>query len=1179
MVKLAVNLLRLREKMYLKHLKINGFKSFGREVTFTFDKNLNIIVGPNGSGKSNIIDAVKWLLGEAKYKSIRLDHPESVLFNGNDSLSPAKIAKVEMIIDNSDEEISDFGKEISIMRTYKKADSKYYIDNKRVNLKDIKNFISDKGLGKEFYSIISQGKITELVKSGGKNMKKLLDQAAGITPFYQKKDEALRNLEQTQQNLLRISDIVKEINSQKNSLNLQAKRAEKFLQYKTHLNNLKATKLTRQMNDFQTKLNLSNKEISELKTTLAEKQKELDDKNEKLQEYRQKYSKIDQLMKELTSSIDSLRNKEESFNSKLDKINLQINDKNLKRDNLQFQIDSNKKRIEDIENDLQKNEKLLKALEAELEKKGKDYLSVENERKALTQSVDEIQKKNYEIQEEIFKLKSQLNDIQSDFESRDQKLKSIDNDIENVKNEIENNKYKIQQSKEKMKAYLDKMKDYDELDKKLKDEIMKKEVLLNNLKHNFEDVNSLLNKLNLKLSSLKEQYNMNLKWLNSYEGYSRAVKILFKEVKKNPNMGIIDTVANIIRPVKGYEMAINALISSRLQNVIAKTSSDVKEAISILKQYKAGRITFLPMDLIEGKLYSTQKPLNTIEFARNLVEYDKKYEKIINFIFTNAVVVENMDMAINLKKSGYKGRISTLTGDVVLPGGAITGGSTDEHSLNLMSRQNILDSLQLEIDKIEKEMDKKTIDLSRLSIKMNETSDSIRALKSKGSEYQSDYDRLKNQIELYSEMMTSYESNIQKLDKKLQGLEKLKPSLKGEMEDFQSKLSYMKELIETKENDRQQIKKQMEDIIEKYRKIDLQTSEKKRVYDKLKNEYDSVKSKIDALENEKAEIQDTLVENEIEIKSLIKEIDTLNDDAFYIKQDIDKVKKDINDKINEMKSNSELKSKGAELLQTLRDEVKDTESTLSKIKDDLRGKELQAKEYQVKLEDLKLSLGEMEYEQILEKAENIDESIKDLEGKLKHIGTVNLNAFEEYKEVLKRFEEYEKQRNDIISAKEKIENLIAKLDQEARNKFILALEKIQEHFNKMMDILFNGGGGEIILTNPENVLETEVDIAVKVPHKKIKSLYAMSGGEQTLIGVALMFAFLKTNPSPFYILDEIDANLDSANTERISMLLKTLSQDTQFIVITHNKIMMDIAKTIYGITMEKGLTRAIHVKL
>ncbi len=1167
--------------MYLKHLKISGFKSFGREIIFTFDKNLNIIVGPNGSGKSNIIDAVKWLLGEPKYKSMRLDHPDSVLFNGNDTLSAAKSAKVEMIIDNSDEEIVEFGKEFSIMRTYSKGDSRYYLDGKRVNLKNIKAFISDKGLGKEFYSIISQGKITELVKSGGKSMKNLLDQAAGISPFYQKKDEALRNLGQTEQNLLRIGDIIKEISARKNSLHLQAKRAEKYLYYKSLLNNFKATKIKKQSDRFLLLISESDKKISNISSQLEEKNKVLKESNGKLEEYRQKYSKIDKLMKDLTSAIDSLRSKEEKFNLKIDDINKKINEKLVTKDTLNYEISSNEETISSIDRRIADISSSLKKIENELQSKKRSYLEIEEKRKQITLEVDEIQKENFNIQEEIFKLRSQLSELKSGFESRDRELKNIDESMSEVRNEIKNNEYKINQSKTRMKDYLEKLKEFEKLDEKLKNKIREKEVLLHNLKHHFEDINSQLNDLNLSLSSLKEQLSMNQKWLNSYEGYSRAVKALFREIKRSGDTGIIDTVANILEPYDGYELAINALTSGRLQNVITHTSEDAKRAIGILRSLKAGRITFLPMDMLNSNTYSATKPLNAIDFAKNLVKYDQKYKKVIDFIFTNSVVVDNIDDAISLKKSGYRGRIATLKGDIIQPGGAITGGSVDEHSLNLINRQKILDELNEKISTIEKEMDEKTMKLSNISIKMNETIDEIKALKDEGNKYQSDYDKYKNQIDLYSDMISTYEENINKLKKKLQSLEKLKPDLKNEIDDLNSKLSYMESLIVEKEKERETIKEKMSSIMQNYKEIDEKTTEKRREYETIKNDYETKTLSVESLVKQKETVEDKIVNAKRNLNNLLKEIDVLNDDLFYLKQDINKVKDSINSKIEEMKSNSELKSKGAELLQSLREKVNAISDEIFTLKESLDKEKLNRKEYQVKFEDLQISLKEIQYDEIYEnKSEKeINDSIKDFENKLKHIGTVNLNAFEEYKEVTKRYEEYDIQRKDILYAKEKIEELIKKLDEEARNKFIESLKKIQIHFNDMMDLLFNGGSGEIVLTNPEDVLTTEVDIAVKVPHKKIKSLYAMSGGEQTLIGVALMFAFLKTNPSPFYILDEIDANLDSANTERISLLLRKLSSNTQFIVITHNKIMMDIAKTIYGITMEKGLTKAIKVEV
>ena len=973
--------------MYLKEIRAQGFKSFADKTSIELDNKITGIVGPNGSGKSNVVDAVRWVLGEQSVKSLRGDgNMTDVIFSGSKSRNGANVASVTIILDNTDHYLNLDYNEVAIKRrVYKDGTNEYYINDEKVRLKDISDILIDSGIGKESFNIISQGKIEEILSNKPEDRRIVFEEAAGVLKYKKRKEEALRKLDRTNNNLSRINDIIIELEGQVEPLKEQR---EKALEYQRLTNELEKNEVALIVNDItntnytyqesKTKIDELTLEISKISTSSSSNEA-------KISEFKLKISKLDENIKTKQEELVKITSEVEKLNSH----------KNIVLERQKYQV-----------SDIKLHDNIVSLKEKQLK--------LENEINSLKQN-----------KENLFK---EINDLQLNI-----------NEINESKNKIKNQKIKLEQ----------------ELTSTVRNE--------NNLK--------------IKIDSLKESIENN-----------STVPYAVRKVLENPKLrGIHNVLNNLIEVDEKYSKAISVVLASSGNNIIVDNETCAKEAINYLKNNSIGRATFLPLNIIKGKKIDIDEITDVkglIGVLSNLVNYDTKYENIINNQLGNVLVVDNIDTANKLAKLiNYRYRIVTLDGELLHVGGSLSGGK-------IVLKNVILDKYELENNI--KELDKTV------------------------------------------EKIKSYENDINKVDYELKNLEDKLYLINKEYT--------LKDVVLTNLN------QSLKELEEKHKLNDLELVGTNNIIDKkLMDEQEQVLNDYYKALQTKDNISN-------ELNNLLKQKTNLNEELSLFELTL-------------KKDNSEYNYKNEELKQL----------------------EILVNRLDVKLDHLLNNLSEnynLSYEAALEKykleipenqARNIVNSLK---RQIRELGIVNIGAIEEYERISTRYEFLTSQREDLLNAENTLLEIIEEMDNVMEKEFTKTFKIIQENFTSTFKELFKGGTAELKLTDPNNILETGIEIIASPPGKKLTTISLLSGGEKTFTAISLLFAILKSKPVPFCILDEVEAALDEANVESFGKYLKGLKEKTQFILITHKKITMEYVDTLYGITMqESGVSKLVSVKL
>ena len=977
--------------MILKQIKINGFKSFADKINIELEKGITGVVGPNGSGKSNIVDAVRWVLGEQSVKSLRGDGAMAdVIFSGSKTRNPSNNASVTLVFDNSDHSLKIDYTEVSIKRSiYRTGENEYFINNEKVRLKDIIELLIDSGSGKESFSIISQGDISNIISTKAEDRRIVFESAAGVLKYKKRKEEAQRKLDKTHDNIDRVNDIINELELQVTPLKEQSEKASLYLKTKKELEDVEISLIVHDLdalnleyNESKNKIEILNKSIIELSTSntsfdasLSKKKIELSNLNDKL------YSKQEELVN-VTKEVEKLNGEKNIISErqkyKVDDVKLHDSILSFKEDKLKY---NNNKEI--LEND------------------------IENIHKELDITNREIDKLNIEID----KCDIEKNKLSNEYSIIDKKITNNDYRINLLENSIDNN-----------------------------------------------------------------------------DKYSYAVKSVLNNPKLN---GICDAIGNIVEIEDKYMNAIDTALGFSASFIITETEKDAESAINYLKSNSLGRVTFFPLNIIEPKtidpnVYNILKDnKGFIDIASNLVKYDSKYTNIILNQLGNIIVVDNMKTANMIsKKLNHKYRIVTLDGEIIHVGGSLTGG------INKKSNSIILD--KMELDKLIRENNSLKKDMDLLTININNNNEVLDKLIIK-------IDGLKRK-KIYNDELLNIKSN--ELDNVNEKLSDIETNINGTNNILNSSLS-----------------KEEENILDKY-------------YSKVK-----------------------------ERETIVNEINKLNT-----------LVKDIQDEIN-----------------TLEHEFKTSGSEYYKKQNELKELEIKVGRLDVKLDTLLNTLTE-EYSITYDKAKrdyvlslpinDARKKVNELKKIINELGLVNLGAIDEYERVKTRYEFLNNQKNDLFKAENTLLEIIKEMDIVMTSEFNSTFKQIQIEFKKVFKELFNGGDAELKLTNPDDVLNTGIEIIALPPGKKLTSISLLSGGEKALTAISLLFAILRVKPVPFCILDEVEAPLDEANVDIFGKYVKKMEESTQFIIITHKKKTMEYAKVLYGITMqESGVSKLVSVRL
>ena len=1162
--------------MYLKRLELKGFKSFPTKTDIIFKEGITAIVGPNGSGKSNVSDAVRWVLGEQSVKSLRGDKLEDVIFAGSDNQKPMNFCEVALTIDNSDGKLNNVEySEVTIKRrAYRSGESQFYLNNKSCRLKDIKEILLDTGIGKDGYSIIEQGKVDEILSNNPANRRKVFDEACGISKYRYKKTESERNLKNTKENLDRINDIYVEIENQIKPLYNQQVKAKKYLDLSEKLKKIEVNNYIREIQKIESQLKEVNSQYKELNEDIESMEKEKLSYEENSKEV---YTQLEEVEKSLEKAVEYIN----SIKSVIDKKDYEINLLNQKKDNCCSNIKRNIEELDKTINSIENNKSTLDKISKNKSEKEKSIVELKN-------SVEEFALKNNDKKLKIESLNQKIENLKDDIikllnEKQDvsNRLSTLNANEDNITQRNENVDLEINEISEKFKGketLLNELKL--EIDGKkekasnLKDKINQNYTKLNNLKEENKALTLKIQNNNYALKEYSSKLNVYIDMENHYEGFNRGVK----EVLKNKSLkGIYGALGQVVTVPQKYEKAIEAALGAYMQNIITEDENSAKAAINYLKHNKIGRVTFLPMNIIKSKkINNIQSKTKFIGIASDLISYDDKYRDILENILGRTIVINNIDEGIKFaRETGHKYKVVTLDGEILNPGGSLTGGSL-KTSGNILSRKRLINefnekikttkeeniSLQAKIEEIEKSLvaTKEEISTNEEEVKVldkniifsNSTysryEEEIKSLQSSLDKLQKEKDNLgsnlnytlekKNQLEeeiaTIDKKHSSNKENIENLTQKLNDESKVFEEEKGKFDTLNLELTKNNEILKSFNSDIERINRELLQINEK--KIFLESQNEKE-----KHEIKEIESKI-AIEDKEKE-------------SLKVQLDDNNKNLDNKKAARDNLKQKLDD------NNLRLKNIDKQFM-TLKEAIIKVEAKIERLQANKETNNFKL------FEDYNLTY--LQAEELRDDEIEINKKILDtIKKEIRSLGNVNIDSIEEYKETKERYDFYSEQREDLQKSIEAIEEIIKDLEEHMKIQFKEEFHKINENFKYVYKRLFGGGEGNLAILDEENILDSDIEITAKPPGKKMKNLNLLSGGEKALTAISILFSILLAKPTPFCILDEIEAPLDDSNIARFGEFLKALTDKTQFIAVTHRRGTMEVANYIYGVTMEQ----------
>ena len=1180
--------------MQLKKLEIQGFKSFADKTEILFLDGITTIVGPNGSGKSNISDAIRWVIGEQSAKNLRGTKMEDVIFAGTEARKKVGFAEVSMYLDNSDGTLPiDYSEVIVTRRVYRSGESNYLINGNECRLKDIQAIFMDTGLGKDGYSIISQGKVDELLSNKSEERRHVFEEAAGIVKYRTRKEEATRKLENTQSTLQRVGDVIAEIEKTIGPLEVKAQTAKKFLQLRDELKLLDVKLFINSVDN-----NAENiQKVEEMLNTLQEdieKQENLSSQNEtKKAELKQKIQELADKIEELREKFFQVENEKEKLNSKISLLDANSNASNANINRLNNEILEDKEKVnllkEELEKRAQKRENVFK-------NKEKFEIELQQKEEELSKIVATLDEKGMQI-EELKKVIDSNNDRK--FELKNQ-ISSIDATIEAERKQLEEKKKQNEKNisvKDNLNFELAEIsQNLGYKNKELKETNEKVEKIESNIKQVQEKIDELDEKkseANQSLMTIKAKYNYLVNLENENEGYSKSVRSILDYAKTNSK--VHGTIANIISTEEKYEYAIEIALGGFIQNIVVEDELIAKNLITYLNNNSLGRVTFLPLDSLSNVQDVNNKVLKNegvVGIAYDLVTYDKKYEKAIKLALANTVVVDNIDNAIMLsKKIKNSLRIVTLSGELIAQTGSITGGKTASRSGGVIGRkekiaelekviynkQGELEEFKKDIAKLEEERNNIKEELSQITPNKEALVIEIATLTEKRENIRKEIEKIENQKQSFTQVLEEINTNLENMEKSLED---------NNQEIFNIDVQNAKQQEEIDEYTRfnRERQKELDTLNEDVVNLKISLSS----FDETVSSIDEMREKI---QNDISNFENTITKKNDEIVQINEQIKQYNEEIIQIKETIEnssKIKEQYSTDTNALK---EEKSKYEQDMEQIDTSIVNTLNTLNSIKEEKAKVESRKIKFEMELTNLKNKMWE-EYELTVSSSKaliNDDEEInvkqveKDanrIRKEIKDLGEVNISSIEEYKSTKERYDFILNQKNDLEETKKKLENLISNMTSIMKQQFTKNFKLITENFNATFKKLFGGGKAELKLSDENDVLNSGIEIEVQPPGKKLQSMSLLSGGERALTATALLFAILQIKSPPFCILDEIEAALDDVNVHRFAEYIKEYSKKNQFIVITHRKGTMEVASSVYGVTMQEyGISKVVSMKL
>ena len=1174
--------------MYFKKIEMHGFKSFAEPVIIEFNKGITCIVGPNGSGKSNISDAVRWVLGEQSPKMLRGGKMEEVIFSGTDTRKSRGMAEVTLVIDNQQGILPIDYKEVALTRRmFRSGESEYRINGNQCRLRDIRDLIVDTGIGVDGYSIIGQGKISDILSSKPESRREIFEEAAGIVMYRGKKAESERKLAATRANMERVNDIIGELESRIGGLREESVKAREYLELRERYKKLEINITLKNIENLELKNEYIKDDLSELDMLI----KDAGERKEKLEE---KLGSNNEKNRELEKLSAETR---EKLLETIDSLNAAVNKGQIDRERLAY-IDENTGRIREeisvleqkLENE-QESEREYTIKKSELDRKHAElnkalrdkiasYNETANELAAILETVDKYKSDIFEFSGEINSGKAEIGSLQKLQETLEKRYdalmaekdagSSTNKEMLDRLNRLKNEKSQI-----------------DEELAEIKTRAAKDRERLAEERNRHRDASSELEQLRISLGQLSARMKTIEEMEHNYEGYNHAVRYIMKSGLK----GIEGVVADLIKVPKGYETAIETALGASLQNIVCSDDRSAKEAVKALKESRAGRLTFLPVSSVRGKVYRDGRldsERGFIGFGPECIEYDLKYRDIIGYLLGRVVLVDNMDNAVRISKLVSDFRFVTLDGEVISPRGAITGGKYRNRTANILDRKAEVRTLRDRTDSIKNECAQREKNLEALKDTVRSLVDSIGKSDDLIREKEQMLLSADNEVRLAETMLQDIRSGSEKLARELESIDAEKENSRKMISDIKAKME--KDHIAVKEAEK--LAEEQQTLYEG----------RKREADVISEEITDARISVNSCEKEKNHV-DSMVERikasvseiNLDISSRKKRLEDMaaekesilsgGGDTDDLIREKESEKQLIEDRLEEMtRQKADLSGESLEL----NSEKESVDTKLAGLRNQKYELEIKNAKNETQLDTYKDRLWEdfgVSYIQAMEfKSDNFVMSVavkenRKLKNRLKDLGEVNVGAIEEYETVKERYDFLINQREDIREAVDGLNKIIGDMDHTIRHKFKTSFDKIVVNFEEMFRELFGGGHAELRLSDEKDPLEASIDIVAQPPGKRLQNINLLSGGEKTLTAIALMFAVLKAKPTPFCILDEVEAALDDANIDRFIECLRKFD-GIQFTLVTHQKATMEHADSLYGVTMpEKGVSKVLSLNL
>lgn len=1178
--------------MRLKALEMQGFKSFPDKTVFNFNHGMTAVVGPNGSGKSNIADAVRWVLGEQSTKNLRGSKMEDVIFGGTKIRKPLGFAEVTLRLDNTDRTLDSDRDEVSVTRRYfRSGESEYMLNGQVVRLRDVHELFMDTGLGRDGYSLVSQGRIADLISSKSGQRRDMLEEAAGISHYRYRRNDANRKLDQAEENLVRLRDILSELESRVGPLKTQSEKAQKFLvlakekkelEIGLWLHTIDTTRV--KLRDQEDKLSIAQGQYDSVEAALTQIETDSEEIIAKSQD--------------ITVRIDNIRNNSTSYEEKAVQLEGQISvEKNT--------ILHNEQTIERIRRDMSDASNSENTLKKEVEEAQAEIAELLNEIEAKRKELDsaalniadaknetgEFADRIAEISQKITALTEKVSEKRIEETTANSSIEEISGRVSNIEGVLSTRNGYITELEDKRNACQSQLDKLNDTATEIMNAVSGYSLRVNNRQEKADKLKSAIDARGLDILQKKDKIRMLDEMEKNMDGYSGAVKAVVREAKGGALRGIHGPLSQLISVEDRYAIAVETALGSAIQNIVTDSENDAKRAINFLKENKSGRATFLPLTSVKSKPF-TEKGLDDcygfVDMADRLLDYDKKYDEIIRSLLGRTAVAEDLDSAIVIaKKFSYRFKIVTLDGQVVNAGGSMTGGSRG-HNSGILSRTNEKEKLNEQLKKLAAEQEKDNEEYKRLNVELSSAKAELDASEADLKRTQEDIIRKESELALIDGKLDTANAALEELRRekknasiRITDLEALKSAAQTEIDRLNKEMGSLQADLDVVTHGREKLEEKKEELAQIEAKINLDIlalekdiEAKKEAVDLLNRRMASHEGRLDDLNDEIAIIEKANSDIELKIQELTKQAQEFHELGASAKSDIEALineRTQCDAKSAQLRSEERAKSAEREKISGELARLEERKAQMEKQLDDAVNKLFD--EYQLTKSDAEaLNI-------VIEDYQQAHRSLQELKGKIRALGNVNVGAIEEYKEVSERYEFMKAQLDDIEKSRDELNRLITELTSKMAEQFKAQFVRINSYFGETFVELFGGGKAELILENPNDVLECNIEIKVQPPGKNVQNIDLLSGGEKGLSAIALLFAILKVAPSPFCIFDEVEAALDDVNVARYARYVRRMTANTQFILITHRRGTMEEADVLYGITMqEEGVSKLLELQ-